>query len=42
MLDVITVMGLQTMEKGICSLLPQAIADFLKLVKLCKGLAMDP
>jgi hypothetical protein len=41
-LVVITAMGLQTMEKGICSLLPENVAAFLKLVKLFKGLAMHP
>jgi hypothetical protein len=40
-LVVITAIGLQTMEKGLCFLRPKTIAGFLKLVELCKGLAMD-
>jgi hypothetical protein len=41
-LAVITAMGLYTMEKGICFLRPKTIVDFLILVELCKGLAVDP
>jgi hypothetical protein len=37
-LVVITVMGLQTMEKGLCFLRPETAAGFLMLVELCKGL----
>jgi hypothetical protein len=41
-LAVITVMGLQTMEKGICSLLPETVVSFLKLVELWKCLVVLP
>jgi hypothetical protein len=41
-LVVITAMGLQTMEKGICSLLHETVVGFLKLVKLFKGLVVHP
>jgi hypothetical protein len=38
-----TAMGLQTMEQGLYMLpFPKTVAGFLKLVKLCKGLTVDP
>jgi hypothetical protein len=43
MLAVIIMMGLQTIEKSICFLLPESVsvAGFLMLVELCKGLLVD-
>jgi hypothetical protein len=41
-LVVITTMVLQTMEKGLYSLLHETIAGFPKQVELCKGLVVSP
>jgi hypothetical protein len=41
-LAIITMMGLQTVEQGLCFLHLETIVGFLKLVKLCKCLAADP
>jgi hypothetical protein len=35
-LSVITAVGLQTMEKGLCFLRPDTIVGFFELVELCK------
>jgi hypothetical protein len=40
-LAIITVMGLQTVGKGLCFLLPKPVAGFLMLVELCKGFEVD-
>jgi hypothetical protein len=34
--------GVTDHEKGLCSLHPETVASFLKLVELCKGIPMDP
>jgi hypothetical protein len=41
-LVVITVMGLQTVEKVLCFLLPESVAGFLMLVELWKGFVETP
>jgi hypothetical protein len=41
-LVVITAMGLQTVEQGICPLLPETVVGFFILVELCKGLIVYP
>jgi hypothetical protein len=42
MLCVITVMGLETVEKGICFFLAKTVVGFLMIVELCKCLVVDP
>jgi hypothetical protein len=37
---VITVMGIQTMEQGLCFLFPEIIAGFLKLAELSKSIVV--
>jgi hypothetical protein len=41
-LAVITAMGLQTVEKGLCFLLPESVAGIHMLVELWKGLIVTP
>jgi hypothetical protein len=38
----ITMMGLQTVKKCLCFLLPKTVAGFLMLVELLKGLVETP
>jgi hypothetical protein len=40
-LAIITAIGLQIVEKGLCFLRPKTVASFLKLVELCKGFTVD-
>jgi hypothetical protein len=41
-LAIITAMGLQTVQKFICTLLLETVAGFPKLLELCKGLVVSP